>query len=241
MKRAIYFSIVLTFFMTVFANAQTFTVTLHETELNCPIGETTAFHIDVTNASDGELELFVVRRLPNFPDGWRNSLCFGTCYPPFQDSIVTNPDFGNTPLAIGETRVLDVDVTPSSEETATIRIVIADVRHPLQTEIINLTANGVVTGVEEETGIPFDFALYQNYPNPFNPATIIKFAISKSSFTVLNVYNSLGQKVAELVNGRLSAGVYSFEFDASGLTSGVYFYQLRSGNYTETKRMLLLK
>ncbi|NOX18703.1 MAG: T9SS type A sorting domain-containing protein [Chlorobi bacterium] len=242
MKRFLYFSIVSAFLFTTLINAQTFTVTLHETELDCQIDTTTAFHIDVTNTSGSELELFVVRRLPNFPEGWITNLCFGTCYPPHLDSIVTNPDFGNSPLAIDETRTIDVDVTPNSEETTTIRIVIADVRHPLQTEIVSLTANGVVTGIEDEINNPLEFSLSQNYPNPFNPATTIKFSIADdNAFTVLSVYNAVGQKIAVLARGYFSAGVYNYEFNAAELPSGVYFYQLKSGNFTETKRMLLLK
>jgi hypothetical protein len=241
MKRMMFFTIALAFFTTMLTNAQTFTITLHETELNCPIGELSSFHIDVTNTSDSELELFLVRRLPNFPDGWITNLCFGTCYPPFLDSIVTNPDFGNTPLAVGETRTVDVDVTPSSEESTTIRIIIGDPRHPLQTEIVNLTANGVVTGIEDEIDNPLEFSLSQNYPNPFNPTTTIKFSIAKKSFTVLSVFNSVGQKIKDLARGEFSAGIYHCEFNAAELPSGVYFYQLKSGNFTETKRMLLLK
>ncbi|MBI5402884.1 MAG: T9SS type A sorting domain-containing protein [Ignavibacteriae bacterium] len=89
--------------------------------------------------------------------------------------------------------------------------------------------------------VPDKYLLYQNYPNPFNPNTIIKFQIKESKFTTLKVYNILGKQVATLVNGKLNAGIYEVPFNGSALASGVYFYRLITGNYTETKRMVLFK
>jgi choice-of-anchor B domain-containing protein len=91
--------------------------------------------------------------------------------------------------------------------------------------------------------IPEKFSLSQNYPNPFNPETNIKFSLPKNSFVSLKVFNIAGQQVAELLNDRRDAGEYSINFDASkyGLTSGVYFYRLDSENFSETKKMLLIK
>jgi photosystem II stability/assembly factor-like uncharacterized protein len=85
------------------------------------------------------------------------------------------------------------------------------------------------------------FKLFQNYPNPFNPNAKIKFTISDFGLTILKVYDLLGREIATLVNEEKPAGEYEVEFDAEGLPSGIYLYQLRAGNYTETKKMLLLK
>jgi hypothetical protein len=89
--------------------------------------------------------------------------------------------------------------------------------------------------------IPDKFNLYQNYPNPFNPVTNIKFDIPKSSFVTLKVYNVLGKESALLLNESKSAGSYEIDFDASSLTSGVYFYRIETESFTETKRMVILK
>jgi photosystem II stability/assembly factor-like uncharacterized protein len=91
--------------------------------------------------------------------------------------------------------------------------------------------------------IPKNFALYQNYPNPFNPITKIKFDIVAHSVgqTFLSVYDMLGREVATLVNEQLRPGTYEVEWNASQYTSGVYFYKLNSGNYTETKKLVLIK
>jgi hypothetical protein len=89
--------------------------------------------------------------------------------------------------------------------------------------------------------LPFEYALDQNYPNPFNPVTTIQFSLEKPGKTVLEIYNVLGQKVATLVDGNLSAGAYRYQWNASGMASGVYFYRLRSDNFVATKKMLLVK
>ncbi len=86
-----------------------------------------------------------------------------------------------------------------------------------------------------------NFILYQNYPNPFNPTTNINFTINKPAKTILVIYNSIGEKISELTNKYLNQGTYSIEFDASNLSSGVYFYRLKSGSYFQTQKMLLIQ
>jgi hypothetical protein len=89
--------------------------------------------------------------------------------------------------------------------------------------------------------LPFEFALDQNYPNPFNPTTTIQFSLAKAGKTTLEVFNILGQRVAVLVDGTLNAGAHRYQWNASGLASGVYFYRLRSNEFVATKKMLLVK
>jgi hypothetical protein len=95
--------------------------------------------------------------------------------------------------------------------------------------------------VEIEVTGPKDFALYQNYPNPFNPSTTIKFALPVKTNLSLNVYNTLGEKVAEIFKGEMEEGYHEIMFNASGLSSGIYFYKIESENYSATKKMLLMK
>jgi len=95
--------------------------------------------------------------------------------------------------------------------------------------------------VEVDVSAPTGFALEQNYPNPFNPATTIAFSIPSSAFTSLKVYDILGNEVATLVNEEKPAGTYEVQFDASNLSSGVYLYRLSAGNFTEMKKMVLMK
>ncbi|MDP3583106.1 MAG: T9SS type A sorting domain-containing protein, partial [Ignavibacteria bacterium] len=96
------------------------------------------------------------------------------------------------------------------------------------------------TQVEEEI-IPHEYRLFQNYPNPFNPATTLRFAIPRNDFVSLKVYDILGREVTVLVNEEKTAGNYEVRFNGNKLSSGVYFYQLRAGNFVQTKKFLLLK
>jgi lysophospholipase L1-like esterase len=89
--------------------------------------------------------------------------------------------------------------------------------------------------------IPKGYELEQNYPNPFNPSTLISFSLPKQNFVTLKIYNVLGKEVVTLINRELSYGLYSVEFDGSNLASGIYLYQLSAGNYTSTKKLILLK
>ncbi len=101
--------------------------------------------------------------------------------------------------------------------------------------------NSTITDVEVYRDLPNQFKLYQNYPNPFNPFTRITFAIFKFSFVNLTLYNLVGEKVKTLVNEYKVAGKYTVIFDGSNLSSGVYFYTIKTKNHIVTKKMILLK
>ena len=100
--------------------------------------------------------------------------------------------------------------------------------------------------IEADMGLPTSYALYQNYPNPFNPSTIIRFALPMNARVNINLYNTLGQEVTNILNSDFDAGVHETTFNASNISSGVYFYRLEvhgidGSNFTSTKRMLLMK
>jgi hypothetical protein len=100
----------------------------------------------------------------------------------------------------------------------------------------------IVTSIQIGEGIvPVRFAMEQNYPNPFNPSTTIEFALPKSEFVELKVYNILGKEVATLVSMKLNQGNYTYTFDGKNLASGIYYYQLVAGEYNEVRKMILLR
>jgi len=107
-----------------------------------------------------------------------------------------------------------------------------------------------ITDVEDNLAVtPEDFNFAQNYPNPFNPSTTISYSIPNSSFVTIKVFDVLGNEIAQLVNEEKSVGVYEITFDASGLSTGTYFYQVQaigtsSGagrSFVETRKMILIK
>ena len=95
--------------------------------------------------------------------------------------------------------------------------------------------------VETRSLVPAQYALNQNFPNPFNPSTTIRYSVPTAGKVLMKVYNILGQEVTTLVNTHQSAGTYNVTFDASRLASGIYFYRISSGNFTQVKKMVLLK
>ncbi|HLT24544.1 MAG TPA: T9SS type A sorting domain-containing protein [Ignavibacteria bacterium] len=103
------------------------------------------------------------------------------------------------------------------------------------------TNDGVVSVNNISSNVPDRYSLSQNYPNPFNPSTKINFDIVRAGFVSVKVYNSLGQQVADLVNQDMTPGSYQADFDASALTSGIYFYTIKAGDFVETKKMVLMK
>jgi hypothetical protein len=97
------------------------------------------------------------------------------------------------------------------------------------------------TLVKASSPLPNSFTLNQNYPNPFNPSTQIQFSVPQAGFVTLKVYDMLGREVATLVNGDLAPSSYSITWNAANVSSGVYLYKLDAGNYSVTKKMILMK
>ncbi|MDA1127047.1 MAG: T9SS type A sorting domain-containing protein, partial [Bacteroidetes bacterium] len=158
----------------------------------------------------------------NIPEGWEKLIHSTNDY-------TTIATYGLNDLVDETTIVLNFDVEGSSFNTT----LEANIR-------VNEAPNSNLEPYHFEVK-PTEFNLSQNYPNPFNPSTKIEFSIPEASDVRLEVFNMLGQKVQTLKNERLAAGYYSVVFEAGGLSSGVYVYQLRMGNAVLTKRMLLLK
>jgi hypothetical protein len=114
--------------------------------------------------------------------------------------------------------------------------------------LLGCIINGVVYGDTSMTfvktiidPVPNEYRLYQNYPNPFNPATNIKFAIPKNEFVKITAFDMLGKEIETLVNERLAPGTYETNWNASNYPSGIYFYRLQADDFSETKRMTLIK
>lgn len=109
-------------------------------------------------------------------------------------------------------------------------------------KILHTFSGGVVPVEEEKTDVvPAEYSLTQNFPNPFNPSTQIRYSVPQTSKVVIKVYDVLGNEIETLVNEEKTTGIYEIEWNAEGLPSGVYLYQLRAGSFVETKKMVLMK
>jgi hypothetical protein len=105
-------------------------------------------------------------------------------------------------------------------------------------------SKNVITSINDEENtdkIPTGYSLMQNYPNPFNPTTTIEFSIPHLGFVTLKIYNALGEVVITLVSENLTAGSYKFDWHATNLSSGVYYYQLKTGDFIQTRKMILMR
>ncbi|QQS38238.1 MAG: T9SS type A sorting domain-containing protein [Ignavibacteriales bacterium] len=111
----------------------------------------------------------------------------------------------------------------------------------VQTSTSNLAKKNYETIFFDGKGLPEEYSLEQNYPNPFNPTTLINYQIPKDGLVTIKVYDIIGKEVTTLVNETKSVGRYSINFDGSNLASGVYIYQLRSGDFVSSKKMMLIK
>ena len=98
-----------------------------------------------------------------------------------------------------------------------------------------------VTDIGENASNPVLYKLYDNYPNPFNPSTTLRYSLPEASLTSIKIYDAVGKEVAVVVNEMKTAGTYQIEFNAVGLSSGIYYYSIQAGTFSETKKMILMK
>jgi hypothetical protein len=109
-----------------------------------------------------------------------------------------------------------------------------------QTIYLKATTDSVFTYVNNQN-IVKEFELFQNFPNPFNPTTTIRYSIPESGIVTLKIYNLLGEELTTLVNDYKNAGSYQVRFDAKNLSSGIYYYQIESGNFVQVRKMVLVR
>jgi photosystem II stability/assembly factor-like uncharacterized protein len=132
--------------------------------------------------------------------------------------------------------------SPSTTELSGLFFLNENICWAIGESIIKTTNGGGIVAVKKARQyVPKQIELFQNYPNPFNPATAISFSVGMYSFTSLRVYDLLGREVATLVDEKKPAGKYTVQWNAGRLSTGVYFYKLRAGKFSETKKMLLIR
>lgn len=196
--------------------------------------------------NSGNDSLRLIRIIEDLTASWQplgTAMCnFRACYPPETDTITES--YG--PTASDDTVSFHFycrDINNIFVHGAGhLRIRAERVSNPSQFIELDFRANTTQTiGITQISSILKEFTLSQNYPNPFNPVTNINFAIPKNEYVSLRVYDMLGREVKVLVNQNLNQGEYQVNFDASGLSSGMYYYSLRAGENVSVKKMVLVK
>jgi hypothetical protein len=158
--------------------------------------------------------------------GFDNSLTVGA------DGSIYNLNAGRVSIAAGDSSTFSAAFLYGTTVNSLLAAAdSADVRY-----------GKVFTSIQQTSpAVPQSTSLLQNYPNPFNPGTVIEFQLHRAGEVSLRVYDVLGREVAVMANGTLNAGTYRVPFDARQLASGIYYYRLVAGSFTDSKRMLLVK
>jgi len=196
---------------------------------------------EVEGEVEGETDLELIEFIASNEDGTTPKL---TLTPAVLDSMLAANGVALESSVTLYWSVAAYDNSAETEEDIFDNLVFASTYAGIEfTEVLrSVTFKRGATAVSNESGFKaFDFALNQNYPNPFNPSTAITFTIPAATKVNLSVYNVLGQRVASLVNRDLSAGAHTYTFDASALSSGMYFYRLEAGANVSVKKMMLIK
>lgn len=242
------------FFFPVMLGAQTFTFTADSLTAHGAPGDFFDMYADIHNISTQDLSLRIIRTQNALPSlYWQTSLCNAlACYAPDLDTImIPDPWFGIPPLApdsIAEFH-LQIITDPTIPGTAYITIRVENVADTSDNATLSFAATTEPTGLRMlDLPLSGNFQLYPNYPNPFNPSTTIPFEIGGARLVnvQVNIYNVLGQNVAILLNEPLAPGNYQVTWEARDhhgnlVPSGVYFYELRAGDFRQLGKMLLLQ
>jgi len=172
---------------------------------------------------------------------------------PLEYRIASATDTGRIELMSSKDTIVSVSNLPVTGSWNTWQSVSAVVQLSEGPQVIRMFASqggfllnwmrfSSITGVRDnDSRVVKEFQLLQNYPNPFNPSTAIKYQVPKTGLVTLRIFDILGREVASLVNEEKPSGTYSIQWDASTMSSGVYFYRLHAGSFIETKKMILLK
>lgn len=192
------------------------------------------------NTGTSNLQLRLQRTFNSLAPGWTSSLCYGLCYADFIDVIPPPPD-DPIILAPGQQDTMDVTWYVPNNGISTAKVRLFNVNNTSEFIERTFTVRRGTVGITPINSVVKNFELKQNYPNPFNPTTNINFSIPKNQNVSLKVYDMMGREVAELVNQFMQAGEYKADFNASNLTSGVYYYALKTDEFTSTKSMVLVK
>jgi hypothetical protein len=225
------------------------TFTFHRISPAIVYGDTSLFSATISkgiykNTGSTSLNFTFFRYLNNLPGpDWTTSMCAGTnCFSPALDTI---PPRGQS-ITVGpgqqDTLSIDFNGTSIGMGTVILKVWVNSLANVFVTDTFKVHLGPV--GIRQISTVVEGYKLGQNYPNPFNPSTRINFSLPKKESVSLKVYDILGNEVANLINNEtVSQGTYSYDFNASefNITSGAYYYVLKTENFMSSKKMMLIK
>lgn len=231
--------------------SQNFTFTRISSEMVI-LSDSSAFETAVhsyakINPNSGTQNITIIRTIEDLTPAWDTlgtSICnYNGCYSNTQDTIVANYNTSSADDTIAVYFYFRSFYYPYVlHGCGHVKLKAYITSNPAQFIELDFRACTPQTiGIKQISSIVKNFSLSQNYPNPFNPSTKINFAIPNSEHVSLRVYDLLGREVKVLVNESLTPGEYEIDFDGKNLSSGMYYYSLRAGEYVDVKKMVLVK
>lgn len=189
----------------------------------------------VNNLTSQDITITFRRTTTNVPPQWQIAICtWIACYPPGVDSVTEICPPGQQSFSI-------YFYPYNTQGMGTTTIVAKNFSNPNENYSATFGASTSPISVKQISTLANEFNLSQNYPNPFNPATKISFSIPKNDYVDLRVYDILGREVKILLSQAMEAGEYEVEFEALNMSSGFYYYRLKSRDYVAVKKMVLVK
>ncbi len=246
MKRII-FCLISLFLIYATASSQDFTFQrLGPSVIQFPTGTVTMVSIKAItkNNTSNTYNFRFARIVNNLPSGWSTSMCYDLCYGPGVDTIPPPP---GSPKILGPNHVdtnFYVDFDCHGDGLGTVIVRMYEEGNPTNFAQDTFKVQVGPIGIQNISSVAEDYSLSQNYPNPFNPNTTIEFSLPKKENVRLIVYDVLGNEVARLIsNELLNKGRYNFLFNADSynLSSGVFIYKLSTPNFSQIKKMILIK
>jgi 5-hydroxyisourate hydrolase-like protein (transthyretin family) len=196
----------------------------------------------VRNTSSSAINFRFARIYNDLPSAWETQMCYDLCYAPFIDtiSLTSDPPYSILPNHTDTLFYIDFSCTGQGLGTSIVKMFNTDnpsqfVQDTFKVQIGNVGISSVSFNAD-------NYSLSQNYPNPFNPVTSIDFSIKNAGNVSLKIYDILGNEVASLINNqKLQTGKYKIDYNAAGISSGIYYYSLSAENFKATRKMILLK
>ena len=227
---------------------KSFYVEIDTTHFYGNVGEFYDLYSNIHNSSSDSLQLTIVRKSSDLPDGWFGALCVGElCFAPVVDTIFV----GDMVPTMAPNDVLDFHLQVGASQTVpgsgSISIEIKDTKNPSDIVDFTFVFTTFPTKVDNKISIVESFELNQNYPNPFNPESKIRYSIPEGHTHVsLKIYNETGQLIRTLVNQTQAAGQHEVTWNGRNgynqqAPSGIYFYKLQNGQHVATRKMILMR